>query len=72
MEDRLLAHGTETPYANVRAAMNEGEILVAAWLRDPLMEFNERPVADEADYNSIVAKTKAGYYVHPLFSARAQ
>lgn len=72
MANRLLYTGTGAPYGALQEQLVEGETLAATWLRDPAMAPHARPVKDSTDYNSIVAKTKAGYYVELQFFASTQ
>jgi len=61
--NRLLGIGTKLSYADLMAQLQEGEMLVATWLRDPANFPHARPVIDEHDHASIVGKTVHGYYV---------
>jgi hypothetical protein len=69
MSYRRLVEGTSASYDELNTQLLDGEVLVATWLRDPAMTPNARPVNGESDYVTIIAKTKAGYYVQLRFFA---
>lgn len=62
-ENRLIGEGQGVSYADLMSQLQEGEVLVATWLRDPLNTPKARPVTDEHDHSSIAGKTEHGYYV---------
>ncbi len=67
--NRLLVEGTDASFETVSGQLAEGEVLVATWLRDGVMIPNARPVTDKGDYDTIVVRTKATYYVQLRFFA---
>lgn len=61
------ALGTSTDFSTLK--INEGETLVAHWLRDPINNPVVAVVEDENHFNTIVAKAGAGYYNELKFFA---
>lgn len=54
---------TDVTYDALQGELQDGEVLVATWLRDPANFPQVRLVGDENDHSSIVGKTVHGYYV---------
>lgn len=61
--NRLIGEGTQVAYHELINKLDDGEVIVAAWLRDPQNTPHARPVEDANDHQAIVGKTSAGYYV---------
>jgi hypothetical protein len=71
MSNRLLKSGTSTSFEEVNKMLEEGEVLVASWLRDPQLEPHVRAVTSEGDFDTIVARATGDdpYYVELKFFA---
>lgn len=63
MSNRLLAEGSDVTYDGLKSLLEEGEVLVATWLRDPANTPNARTNIGPDDVLDIMSATTFGYYV---------